>query len=209
MWTSAQPNGPVGLKLRVRSFIMKRIGFIATTLLLAGLLAAPVLGDEAQDKDRDKQKGRRSGQQQQKQRQAPQRTERDQQRRSVSQQRDQQVQQRNTWQQRRARSFQTESRTWGQRGGYNGYHIPDSYFSSYYGRDHGFRLFGLPFRIVSGNPRFQYGGYWFTSMDPYPEYWGDSWYETDDVYVDYADDGYYLYNRTHPGRAGIAISISF
>jgi hypothetical protein len=46
-------------------------------------------------------------------------------------------------------------------------------------------------------------------MDPYPEYWGDSWYETDDVYVDYADDGYYLYNRTHPGRAGIAISISF
>jgi hypothetical protein len=46
--------------------------------------------------------------------------------------------------------------------------------------------------IYGGYPRFQYRGYWFSPVDPYPEYWGDSWYENDDVYVDYSNDGYYL-----------------
>ena len=62
--------------------------------------------------------------------------------------------------------------------------------------------------FVGGYPRFQYGGYWFNFLDPYPEYWSDNWYETDDLYVDYYDDGYYLFNRRYPGRPGIAISIS-
>jgi hypothetical protein len=53
--------------------------------------------------------------------------------------------------------------------------------------------------------RFQYGGYWFTFLDPYPEYWGDTWYQNDDVYV---DGGYYLFNRRYPDRPGVAISIS-
>lgn len=63
--------------------------------------------------------------------------------------------------------------------------------------------------IVGGIPRFQYGGYWFDILDPYPYYWGDNWYETDDVYVDYVDDGYYLFNRRYPGRPGIAVRIVF
>jgi hypothetical protein len=61
---------------------------------------------------------------------------------------------------------------------------------------------------VGGYPRFQYGGYWFSCVDPYPKYWGNTWYRTDDVYVSYFDNGYYLYNRRYPGRPGIAISIS-
>jgi hypothetical protein len=63
--------------------------------------------------------------------------------------------------------------------------------------------------VVGGFPRFQYGGYWFSVVDPYPDYWGDDWYETDDVYVAYYDNGYYLYDRSYPGRPGVAISISF
>ena len=63
--------------------------------------------------------------------------------------------------------------------------------------------------FVDGYPRFQYQGYWFIFLDPYPEYWGNNWYETDDVYVDYYDGGYYLFNRRYPGRPGIAISITF
>ena len=62
--------------------------------------------------------------------------------------------------------------------------------------------------VVGGYPRFQYRGYWFSFLDPYPEYWGNDWYRTDDVYVDYQGDGYYLFNRRYPGRPCIAIDIS-
>ena len=121
----------------------------------------------------------------------------------------QQSEQRGDWRQHRARDWDSEHRDWQQRGGYKGYRIPDTYFNSYYGQDHSFRVYSLPFRYVGGYPRFQYGGYWFSAVDPYPEYWGDDWYETDDVYVAYYDNGYYLYDRNYPGRPGVAISISF
>ena len=51
--------------------------------------------------------------------------------------------------------------------------------------------------MYMGYPRFEYGGYSFLLVDPWPEYWSDNWYASDDVYIDY-DDGYYLYNRKYP-----------
>jgi len=114
---------------------------------------------------------------------------------------------RRDWQQHRASHWESDHRTWRQRGGYEGYLIPDQHFRGYFGRDHGFKIGVLPFMVVGGYPRFQYGGYWFSSVDPWPEYWGDDWYETDDVYVEYLDNGYYLFNRRYPG-SGIAISVS-
>jgi hypothetical protein len=113
------------------------------------------------------------------------------------------------WQQRRATRWDSEHRSWQQRGGYQGYRVPDDYFRGHYGRGHEFRVYSLPFMFEGGYPRFQYNGYWFTMMDPYPEYWGADWYQTDDVYVDYYGDGYYLFNRRYPGRPGIAINIGF
>lgn len=129
--------------------------------------------------------------------------------RSQQQRRTQQAEQRRVWQQHRARNWDSERRSWQQRGGYRGYRVPDVYFHRYYGPTHWFRIYGLPFMIVGGFPRFQYYGYWFSVLDPYPDYWGDTWYETDDVYVDYYIDGYYLFNRRFPGRPGIAVSIVF
>ena len=111
------------------------------------------------------------------------------------------------WQEHRASNWQSDHRTWQQRGGYDGYRIPDERFHGYFGQDHGFRIGVLPFLVVGGYPRFQYRGYWFSSVDPWPEYWGNDWYDTDDVYVDYVDNGYYLFNRRYPGP-GIAISVS-
>ena len=134
-------------------------------------------------------------QQQAQQKQQPQRT-----------QQQQHVEQ-SAWQQHRASNWQSDHRTWQQRGGYHGYHIPDDRFLGYFGSDHGFRISGLPFLVVGGFPRFQYQGYWFSAVDPWPEYWGDDWYNTDDVYVVYTDSGYYLYDRRYP-NAGVAISIS-
>jgi hypothetical protein len=110
--------------------------------------------------------------------------------------------------QSRASSWQNEHRSWSQRGGYAGYRIPDNRFRQYFGRDHFFRIYGLPLVFVGGMPRFQYDGYWVTIMDPWPESWGPNWYETDDVYLDYTADGYYLYDRLYPDFP-IAVTVTF
>ena len=110
--------------------------------------------------------------------------------------------------QSRARSWNNDHRTWQQRGGYNGYRVPEERFSLYFGSNHFFRLGRLPMVFVGGYPRFQYDGYWVTFVDPWPDTWPPTWYETDDIYIDYTDDGYYVYDRTHPG-VGIAVTISF
>jgi len=110
--------------------------------------------------------------------------------------------------QSRAGSWNNDHRTWQQRGGYNGYRIPNDRFRLYFGSDHFFRIGGLPMVFVGGFPRFQYDGYWVTFMDPWPESWDPAWYENDDVYLDYTGDGYYLYDRMHPG-IGIAVTVAF
>ena len=110
--------------------------------------------------------------------------------------------------QSRAGNWKSEHQTWTQRGGYNGYRIPDARFRLYFGHDHFFRIGGLPMVFVGGMPRFQYDGFWFTLMDPWPEDWAGDWYDSDDVYVDYDGDGYYLYNRNYPG-VRLALTVSF
>jgi len=119
---------------------------------------------------------------------------------------DQVHQQQVAWEGDRAHDWKSEHRSWQQRGGYNGYRVPDARFRADYGQDHGFRIFSLPVMFVGGDQRFQYGGYWFGLIDPWPEYWSSNWYDNDDVYVDYYGDGYYLYNRRYPGDR---IAISF
>jgi len=121
-------------------------------------------------------------------------------------QRVQQGQEREVWQQHRAHNFQSEHRDWQQRGGYNGYRIPDNRYRSNFGPGHWFRIYRYPMELYGGYPRFQYGGFWFGLVDPWPEYWSDDWYDNDDVYIVYTDDGYYLYNRSYP-RDRIAITV--
>jgi len=110
--------------------------------------------------------------------------------------------------QSRAKTWTSEHQTWTQRGGYNGYRIPDARFHMYFGHDHFFRIGGLPMVFVGGLPRFQYDGFWFTVMDPWPEDWDPNWYADDDVYVDYVGDGYYLFDRNHPG-VQLALTVTF
>ncbi len=109
--------------------------------------------------------------------------------------------------QSRATSWDSQHRTWQQRGGYNGYRIPDDRFKLYFGADHFFRISSFPMLYVGGYPRFQYDGYWVTFLDPWPESWSPTWFETDDTYIDYTEDGYYIYDRNYPG-IGIAVTIS-
>jgi hypothetical protein len=111
------------------------------------------------------------------------------------------------WQQHSTQNWQQDHRSWQQRGGYSGYRVPDDRYHGYFGSQHGFRIYGLPFQVVGGYPRFQYEGYWISLIDPWPGSWANNWYDTDDVYVNYVDNGYYLFNRRYP-TVGIAVSIS-
>ena len=122
-------------------------------------------------------------------------------------QRQQQVEQRSVWQERRATNWQSEHRDWQQRGGYHGDRIPQDHYSSYFGPSHAFHMYSYPVMVVGGYPRFQYGGYYFNVVDPWPQYWSNDWYANDDVYVDYYGGGYYLHNRRYP-RDRIAISVN-
>jgi hypothetical protein len=78
--------------------------------------------------------------------------------------------------------------------------IPDDRFRSHFGREHHFHM-GNPV-MVGGYSRFQYGGFWFGFVEPWP----DGWYYTDDFYIDYVDGGYYMYNPYYPG-ARFAITV--
>ncbi|HLW80860.1 MAG TPA: hypothetical protein VKS20_02345 [Candidatus Acidoferrales bacterium] len=121
-------------------------------------------------------------------------------------QRQEEQQQQGAWQEHRANNWQSEHRTWQQRGGYNGYRIPDDRYNGYFGRDHAFRIYSYPVMVVGGYPRFQYDGFWFSLVDPWPEYWSNNWYENDEVYIEYSGDGYYMYDTRYP-RDRIAVSV--
>ena len=199
---------------------MKRIGIISTTTVLFLVLGvtAPVSaqkdkGDNHGQPGQQQQgqgKQRQHAQQQQGQARQQQHTQQKRQQGSRPSQQARSVpraQQPAVWQQHRARRWEAEHRTWQQRGGYSGYRIPEDRFRGYFGPSHGFRIYSYPVYVVGGFPRFRYGGFWFSLVDPWPEYWSDNWYQTDDVYIDYYDDGYYLYNRRHPG-VRIAINVA-
>jgi hypothetical protein len=169
--------------------------------------------EQVQQQSQDKQHAQQQEQNKQQQQHAQQQNQYNQQQHAQQQQHPQQhtqEQQRveqSTWQDHRAKSWQSDHRTWQQRGGYDGYRIPDDRYRGYFGPQHAFRINGRPFMVYGGYPRFQYEGYWITLLDPWPEYWASNWYDNDDVYVNYGNDGYYMYNRRYPG-VGIAISIS-
>jgi flagellar motor protein MotB len=78
--------------------------------------------------------------------------------------------------------------------------IPDERFRSNFGHQHSFHM-GNPV-LVGGYSRFQYSGFWFGFVEPWPT----GWYYTDDVYIDYVDGGYYMYDPYYPG-ARFAISV--
>jgi hypothetical protein len=70
--------------------------------------------------------------------------------------------------------------------------IPDDKFRANFGRQHTFAI-GHP-EVVGGQPHFEYSGYSFEIVDPWPA----GWAYTDDVYVDYIDGEYYIFDMVHP-----------
>jgi hypothetical protein len=205
--------------------LMKPVGLISTgvLLLLLGAFAPtyahqqqqeqeakpPKQEQQAKPKKQQQDKPARQKQQQAKGQQEQQRQQQRQEqakRPSQQEQHGQRGEQRAVWQEHRAHNWQSEHRDWQQRGGYNGYRIPEDHYRGHFGPNHWFRIYRYPVELYGGYPRFQYGGFWFGFMDPWPEYWSDDWYDNDDVYVVYSEDGYYLHNRRYP-RDRIAITV--
>ncbi len=56
--------------------------------------------------------------------------------------------------------------------------------------------------MVGGMASFQFGGFWFGIVDPWPAVWLYS----DPVYVDYVDGGYFLFDQLHPDMS-VAVSV--
>ena len=83
------------------------------------------------------------------------------------------------------------------RGGSQHGRISDAHYASSFGSGHSFHVS----RGQYDSRRFNYGGYSFGFIDPWPVGWGYS----DNVYVVYTDGGYYMYDNFHPG---LRISIS-
>lgn len=86
----------------------------------------------------------------------------------------------------------------GNRGNSTHGRISDAHYSASFGSEHRFHVNQGEYN----HRRFEYGGYSFGFVDPWPVGWGYS----DAVYVVYVDQGYYMYDPVHPG-ARISISI--
>jgi hypothetical protein len=76
--------------------------------------------------------------------------------------------------------------------------IPDDRFKANFGQQHRFRVSQADYR----NHRFQYGGYAFGFVDPWPS----NWLYTQDVYVVEINGIYYLCNASYPG---VNLTLSF
>jgi hypothetical protein len=84
----------------------------------------------------------------------------------------------------------------GNKGG--GGRIPADKFQAHFGRQHSFRVSETDYR----NHRFQYGGYSFGFVDPWPS----NWLYTQNVYVVDINGVYYLCNPSFPG---VNLALSF
>jgi hypothetical protein len=81
----------------------------------------------------------------------------------------------------------------------NGGRIPDDRYKANFGREHSFRVSEGDYR----NHRFQYGGYWFGFVDPWPS----NWLYTQNVFVIDINGVYYLCNPAYPG-VNVALSVT-
>ena len=95
-------------------------------------------------------------------------------------------------------SRQAEPARQAQRG--NGNRIPDDRYRANFGREHSFRV---SHNDYDRDRRFQYGGYWFGFVDPWPT----NWLYTQDVFVVEIDGMYYLCNPMYPG-VNVAITVN-
>ena len=182
---------------------MKRIGMISTAVLSLALgVATPAYAQQEQHDQQDEQKAK-SGQEEKKAQ--PEKSAKPEQKPQAEQKKNAKPEAKNAQQQEKnnksaekpakqqqhvqqAQPAQQEQRAGNNGGG----RIPDDRFKANFGEQHRFRVSQADY---TRDHRFQYGGYWFGIVNPWPS----NWLYTQDVYVIDIGGVYYLCNPMYPG----------
>ena len=182
---------------------MKLIGVISTAVLSLTLgVAAPVYAQqEEEEKSKPSQQEEKKAQPDKSARQAekgaPRQDKNAKQEEKSAQQHDKNARQEEKNAQQHTQQAKPE-RQEQRAGGNGGGRIPDDRFRANFGQEHKFRVSQGDYR----DHRFQYGGYSFGFVDPWPS----NWLYTQDVFVVEINGVYYLCNPMYPG---VNIALSF
>jgi cytoskeletal protein RodZ len=175
---------------------MKHVGIVSTAALSLLLgITAPAYAQEKQEEEA------KPAQQEEKRapeaKPAPQEEKKAEQEKPAKQEeKTAQQQDKNTKQEEKGAPQQEQKTQQAQRAG--GGRIPDDRYKANFGREHTFRVSQADY----SNRRFQYGGYAFEFVDPWPS----NWLYTQDVYVVEMNGVYYLCNASFPG---VNLALSF
>jgi hypothetical protein len=171
---------------------MKIIGVVSTAILSLTLgVGIPAYAQQEQHEQQEEQKDK-PAQEKEKKAQPEKPVKRDE--KSAQQEEKNRPEGKNT-QGQHAQQAKSEERSGG-----HGVRIPDDHFRAHFGQEHRFRVSQADY---SRDRRFQYGGYWFGFVQPWPS----NWLYTQDVFVVEIDGVYYLCNANYPG-VNILLSVT-
>ena len=174
---------------------MNLVGFISTAVLSLTLIAAaPAFAQDPHDQqdeqkakpaqDEKKAQPEKSAKQEEKPAAQPEKSAKQEEKPAAQPEKNNKPEEKSAQQ---AKPEQQQKQAAGNRGG----QIPADKFKANFGAQHSFRVSQSDY----SNHRFQYGGYSFGFVDPWPS----NWLYTQNVYVIEIDGVYYLCNASFPG----------
>jgi flagellar motor protein MotB len=181
---------------------MNLVGFISTAVLSLTLVAAaPAFAQEQHDQDEQKAKSaqeekkaqpEKSAKQEEKPAAQQEKNAKPEEKNAKQEEKNTKPEEKNAKQEEKnakpaEKNAQPEQRAAGNGGG----RIPAEKFKANFGEQHSFRVSQSDY----SNHRFQYGGYSFGFVDPWPS----NWLYTQNVYVIEINGVYYLCNASFPG----------
>ncbi len=174
---------------------MNLIGFISTAVLSLTLVAAaPVFAQEQHDQQ-EEQKAKPA---QDEKKAQPEKSAKQEEKPAAQPEKNAKPEEKNAKQEQPNAKPAEKSAQQEQHAGNGGGRIPEDKFKANFGQQHSFRVSQADYR----NHRFQYGGYSFGFVDPWPS----NWLYTQNVYVVEINGMYYLCNASFPG---VNLTLSF
>ncbi len=173
---------------------MRAFGLVSTAVLSLTLgLAVPAFTQE-QREPQENQKSKPVREDEKKAQPAPKQEEKN----TQQEEKNTKSSEKNAQQQEKNTRQEEKNTQQAQRGDNRGGRIPEERFKANFGREHSFHVTQEDYR----GHRFQYGGYSFGFIDPWPA----NWLYTQDVYVVEINGIYYLCNPMYPG---VNLALSF